>query len=181
MKGVLVRNALAWIILAAGTAACSTGSPLKPQAAAASPDAAPKPFVQNIKAAWKNASLVVPDTAACTPAASATAAGSSPVVSGDFDGDGATDVAAPVKRDDGLHVVAGLRHTYDYKVVDVLDKADTAAERLAVRPRGALYNLPGSDVDYYFGTDTLVIAPCDGSPTAYLWNGQGFDPQPLAK
>ena len=102
------------------------------------------------------------------------------VEAGDFDGDGFKDVVAPVKRDDGLHLVAGLHHTYEYTVVDVTGRTDAAVDRFTVRPRGTRYEVPDSDVDYYFGADTIVLTPCGGTPTAFLWNGTGFDPQPLA-
>ncbi len=180
-----MRTASALILLATLEAACSSGGPLKVGGANADPTTLPKSFAGHIESQWKGASVVARVTSPCAPAS---ASGSGPqavdaaaFVTGDFDGDGFSDVAAPVKRGDGLHVVAGLRHTYEYTVMDVIGKPDDAADRLTVRPRGTLYKVPGSDVDYYFGADTIVLAPCSESPTAFLWTGSSFDPQPLAK
>ncbi|MEO8483731.1 MAG: hypothetical protein ABI634_16090 [Acidobacteriota bacterium] len=181
-----MRIASILVLLAVMQAACSSGGPLNATAARIDAAGVPKPFVANVEAQWKNAAVAPRATAPCAaaPAASTRSAGSAAqqaFIAGDFDGDGASDVAAPVKRDDGLHLVVGLQHTYDYSVVDVTDKPDASFDRVTVRPRGALYNVPGSDVDYYFGVDTLVVTPCGGSPTAYLWNGAGFEAQPLAQ
>jgi hypothetical protein len=135
-----------------------------------------------VEARWRGARLESRTTAACAPGSEAPGADTSRTyLIGDFDGDGAEDVAAPVKRDDGVHLVAGLRHTYDYTVVDVVEAADPSAARFVVRPRGARYTLPGSEVDYYFGADTIVAAPCGAAPTAYVWNGTGFEPRALAQ
>lgn len=176
-----MRTASALILLATLEAACSSGGPLK-----VSDATLPKPFVSHVESQWTGASVVPRATSPCAPAAasgSSTQAVDAPAafVTGDFDGDGFSDVAAPVKRGDGLHVVAGLRHTYEYTMMDVIGKPDESADRLTVRPRGTLYKVPGSDVDYYFGADTIVLAPCSGSPTAFLWTGSSFDPRPLAK
>jgi hypothetical protein len=180
-----VRTVTILVVLAALEAACSSGGPLKAAATNADPASAPKPFVQHIESQWKGASVTTRATAPCaaTPSESETTKTDSQgaFLSGDFDGDGAKDVAAPVKRADGLHIVAGLQHTYDYTVMDVTEKPDASADRFTVRPRGARYSVPGSDVDYYFGADTIVVAPCGGAPTAYIWTGMGFDPQPLAR
>jgi hypothetical protein len=100
-------------------------------------------------------------------------------VTGDFDGDGATDVIAPIRRSDGVHLVAGLLHTYGYAVTEVVPSV--AGSTLSVRPRGMRYAIPGSIVDYYFSADTIVVSPCNGTPTAYIWNGTSFQAQPLAK
>jgi hypothetical protein len=176
-----VRTAYALAVFAAVTAACSTGGPLTARHTRTESTAPPKPFVEHLAAQWKGAALSARATAACDQSGSPAQNAGAAFVSGDFDGDGIEDVAAPVKRDDGLHVVAGLQHTYDYAVVDVTDKPDESADRVTVRPRGTMYNVPDSGVDYYFGTDTLVLEPCGKAPTAYLWNGEAFEPQTLAK
>jgi hypothetical protein len=49
-----------------------------------------------------------------------------------------------------------------------------AGSTLAVRPRGMRYAIPGSIVDYYFSADTIVVSPCNGTPTAHIWNGTTF-------
>jgi hypothetical protein len=176
-----VRTAFVLIVLAALEAACSSGGPLKPTATSTDSVTVPKAFVQHLESRWKGASVAARATSPCSPGSETSGADAQRAyLAGDFDGDGARDVAAPVKRDDGLHVVAGLRHTYDYTVIDVTEKADASADRFTVRPRGTLYKVPGSDVDYYFGADTIVLTPCGGTPTAYLWTGMGFDPRPLA-
>jgi hypothetical protein len=135
-----------------------------------------------VEARWRGARLESRTASACSPGSEASDVDTSRTyLTGDFDGDGAEDVAAAVTRDDGVHLVAGLRHTYGYTVVDVIEAADASASRSGVRPRGTRYKLPDSDVDYYFGADTIVAAPCGAAPTAYLWNGTGFEPRPLAQ
>jgi len=183
-----VRTVPVLILFAVLQSACSSGGALSPKATSTDSGTPPKPFVDHVESQWKGASLAARSTTSCSPSATASAAVTSTttdaqaaLVAGDFDGDGAKDVAAAVKRDDGLHVVVGLQHTYDYEVVDVTDKADPSADRVTVRARGTRYTLPDSDVDYYFGADTIVLTPCGAKPTAYLWNGEGFEAQPLAQ
>lgn len=177
-----MRTASVLILFAALEAACSSGGPLTTTATSTDAVTVPRPFVQLIESRWKGASVAARTTSPCSPGPETPAADAQRAyLAGDFDGDGTTDVAVPVKRDDGLHVVAGFQHTYDYTVIDVTETADASADRFTVRPRGMLYKVPGSDVDYYFGADTIVLSPCGGAPTAYLWTGTGFDPRPLAK
>ena len=52
--------------------------------------------------------------------------------------------------------------------------------RLEVGRRGTAYQLASLTVDSYFGIDTLVLRACDGSRTAWFWNGSTFEAQPLA-
>jgi hypothetical protein len=161
------------LILLVFASACSTGAPLSGKATQATPAGPPKPFVDAIQAQWSGARVAALD-APCVNGTETAAH-----VTGDFDGDGATDVAVPVRRSDGVHLVAGLLHTYGYTVMDVAPSI--AGSTLAVRPRGMRYATPGSIVDYYFSADTIVVSPCNGTPTAYTWNGTAFQAQPLAK
>lgn len=180
-----MRIASVLVLFAAIEAACSSGGPLNVRATDTDSATVPRPFIQHVASQWKGATVTARAASPCAPSTSGsgTVAADAPraFLAGDFDGDGANDVAAPVQRADGIHLVAGLQHTYGYTVLDVTDKADASADRFTVRTRGSMYKVPGSDVDYYFGTDTIVLVPCSGTPTAYLWNGQGFDAQPLAK
>ncbi len=161
------------LILLAFASACSTGGPLPPKATQATPAGPPNPFVDAVKARWSGARVAALD-APCVNGAETPA-----YVTGDFDGDGATDVAAPIRQADGVHLVAGLLHTYGYTVMDVVPSI--AGSTLAVRPRGMRYAIPGSIVDYYFSADTIVVSPCNGTPTAHIWNGTTFQAQALAK
>jgi hypothetical protein len=161
------------LLLFAFASACSTGAPLSTKAIQATPAGPPSPFVDAVKARWSGARVAALDA----PCANGTETPA--YITGDFDGDGATDVAAPVRRSDGVHLVAGLLHTYGYAVMDVVPSI--AGSTLSVRPRGMRYGLPGSIVDYYFSADTIVVSPCDGTPTAHIWNGTSFQAQPLAK
>lgn len=161
------------LLLFAFASACSTGAPLSTNAIQATPAGPPSPFADAVKAQWPGARVATLDA----PCANGTDAPA--YVTGDFDGDGATDVIAPIRRSDGVHLVAGLLHTYGYAVTEVVPSI--AGSTLSVRPRGMRYAIPGSIVDYYFSADTIVVSPCNGTPTAYIWNGTSFQAQPLAK
>jgi hypothetical protein len=161
------------LLLFAFASACSTGAPLSTNAIQATPAGPPSPFADAVKAQWPGARVATLDA----PCANGTDAPA--YVTGDFDGDGATDVIAPIRRSDGVHLVAGLLHTYGYAVTEVVPSI--AGSTLSVRPRGMRYAIPGSIVDYYFSADTIVVSPRNGTPTAYIWNGTSFQAQPLAK
>jgi hypothetical protein len=167
-----VRRVSALLLLAFASA-CSTGAPLSSKATHATPAGPPSPFVNAVKARWSGARVAALDA----PCANGTETPA--YVTGDFDGDGAADVAAPIRQSDGVHLVAGLLHTYGYAVMDVVPSI--AGSTLSVRPRGMRYAIPGSIVDYYFSADTIVVSPCNGAPTAHIWNGTSFQPQALAK
>jgi hypothetical protein len=167
-----VRRVSALLLLAFASA-CSTGAPLSSKATQATPAGPPSPFVNAVKARWSGARVAALDA----PCANGTETPA--YVTGDFDGDGAADVAAPIRQADGVHLVAGLLHTYGYAVMDVVPSI--AGSTLSVRPRGMRYAIPGSIVDYYFSADTIVVSPCNGTPTAHIWNGTSFQPQALAK
>jgi hypothetical protein len=35
-------------------------------------------------------------------------------------------------------------------------------------------------LDFYFGTDTIILRACDRVRTAYFWTGDSFQPSTLA-
>lgn len=171
-----MRRVPVLLLLFAIQAACSSQTaPLSARAVQPQSDAPPKPFVSTVESEWKGAKV--------EPSAIGGSCGQSgsAFVTGDFDGDGAPDVVAPVKRSDGIHLVAGLLHTYDYGLVDVTGAAGVDGESLSVRKHGVEYHVPGSQADFYFGEDTVVLTPCGKTPTAYLWDGTKFEAQPLVQ
>jgi len=127
---------------------------------------------------WKGATLAaVPHpAAACGNRGDTTG----PVVTGDLNADGTADVALIIQTHDGLKVVAALTQTYDYALTDVASTIDLTNAVLSIRRRGEAYRVPEVALDKYLSADTIVVTPCGQPPTAYLWTGLSFRPEPLA-
>ncbi len=126
---------------------------------------------------WKTADLVkTPPSPQCQSGTPASANG---VVSGDFNGDGAVDVAAQVSTPDGVHLVAAIVRTDEDQLVDVT-KVSESGTQLAVSVKGGRYFKPKSQFDFYYGTDTLTLADCGPVHSAYVWDGTGFDMMSVA-
>jgi hypothetical protein len=132
----------------------------------------PKRVRQLVRDQWPGA-RVAADAAAGN---SCTAQASPPVVTGDFDGDGASDYILRVVAADGVHLAAALARLRDFKLVDVSGSTAVPAGALQVMPRGQEYHQGDSLVDFYFGVDTATVTPCGGAPTAYFWKGAAFEP-----
>jgi hypothetical protein len=154
--------------------ACSSGGALKPVTSAGASPAVPRAIVNQIKDTWTGAKVLTtgPDGPAC---AGQTAEQAAPSMAGDFNGDGSMDLAVRVQRADGVHIVAALFETFNYKLTDVA--SDAGSSQFSMRKRGSTYRQPDSVVDHYFGADTLVLTPCGQLPTAYIWDGNSFQAQ----
>jgi hypothetical protein len=109
-------------------------------------------------------------TAPCVP--SATPA----FVSGDFNGDGLTDIAARVSTPEGAHLVHAIARLGDFAFYAVPLDGDLATGQLGLRKRGEKY-LPESGVSDYLGADTPTVTPCGQQPTAFFSTGSGIDPR----
>jgi hypothetical protein len=115
-------------------------------------------------------------------AAGTCAPAGAPVVTGDFNSDGTADTAARVVGRDGApHLVMAFGRVRDYDVREMASGPTAPVDgALSVGKRGTKYHVESSELDFYFGADTLVVTPCGGRPTAYIWNGSTFDPTALA-
>jgi hypothetical protein len=107
-----------------------------------------------------------------TAASCVAGAGSS--IAGDIDSDGQPDLAAAVRTPEGIRLVVLLSRLWGYQTFDV-DAFDPSGGYLALKPRGTMFNNPGTSMRDYFRNDTLTIARC-GEPAfvAYIWRGFDF-------
>jgi hypothetical protein len=140
----------------------------------------PPSLTRLVAARWSGARVETPTPAAsCTPPDGARAA-ARPFTTGDFNGDGATDVALWAVTPQGPHLAVAIARLGGYTLHEVTAAAAPAVGPISTRSRAERYHRAGSTMDWYFGADTLVVSPCGAAPVAYLWTGFGFDPVALA-
>lgn len=165
---------LAGVLLASGCAAT------RPTSFPAPPDGTtvPREVRRLVTARWKGARIETPAAAACNGGESTSEA--RPFTTGDFDGDGATDIALWAVTRDGPRLAVALARLGGYSLREVTPAATPTVGPISIRSRGARYHRADSTMDWYFGADTLVVSPCGAPPVAYLWSGFGFDPVALA-
>ena len=173
-----MRRVLVSLLLLGGLAAGCASGPLPAASVRPGMGTPPPAVLQAVTHRWKGAALATVPPAA--PACAGRGDSPSPVVTGDFNGDGGADVALIIQTQDGLKVVAALLQTYDYALTDVASTIDLTNAVLSIRRHGEAYRVPDVAVDNYLAADTIVVTPCGQQPTAYLWTGQNFSPQPLA-
>jgi hypothetical protein len=113
---------------------------------------------------------VAPASGAC----SAAAAWATPVIVGDFDGDGLADVVMQIQTGTQSRVVIGLNRHDLPKLVEL----DVPVGPLVVHKRGERYNQTGELSAHYFDVDTLGTDVC-GSGDVWLWTGSGFHKTPV--
>lgn len=130
-----------------------------------------------LDAKWPDVELGTSISAVCP-----NSTGAPPVaVNGDFNGDGVEDLALWVTSRGTTRLVALIaRLDGEYSASQVGDDAVATAGALEVAPRGSRYELTTLSLDFYFGTDTIVLRGCDQTTTAYLWTGESFQPSALA-
>jgi hypothetical protein len=139
----------------------------------------PSSLTKIVAARWKGARIEAPAAqSGCASTTSTTAA--QPFTTGDFDGDGATDVAFWAVATDGPHLAVAIARLGGYSLREITLASPPVVGSISTRPRATRYHRGGSPMDWYFGTDTLVVTPCGAAPVAYLWTGFGFDPVALA-
>jgi len=133
---------------------CATGSSLNTQSSATG-TVLPGTLLNAVKTHWKGATVAAASHAA---AGCADRQAQPPAyVSGDFNGDGAPDIALVLQTPSGMRVVAALFQTSDYRLTDVAASIDLTNATLSVRPRGAIYRVPDIAVDNYFSSDTILV------------------------
>lgn len=131
-----------------------------------------------VREAWPGAELGLPAPMSCAGGTAAPVT----LVRGDFNGDGAEDVALAVDDDGTRRLVAGFaRLEGEYSVIELGDGVMATPLTLDVVLGGSVYQLESLTVDFFFSTDTVVTRACDGQRTAWIWTGDTFQPQRLAK
>ena len=133
--------------------------------------------VRALDANWPDVVLGTSISAVCP-----NATGAPPVaVTGDFNGDGVEDVALWVTSRGTTRLVALIaRLGGEYTATQIGDDAVATAGALEVAARGSSYELATLSLDFYFGTDTVILRACDQTKTAYFWMGDSFQPSALA-
>lgn len=130
-----------------------------------------------LEARWPDAELGTSISAVCPNSTGAPQV----AVTGDLNGDGIEDLALWVTSRGTTYLVALIaRLDGEYTATQVGDDAIATAGALEVAPRGSRYELARLSLDFYFGTDTIVLRACDQAKTAYLWTGGSFQPSALA-
>ncbi len=134
-----------------------------------------------LAARWRGAAIPEPGQVVGTPCAEPVGDATSPILHGDFNGDGLEDLAVRVIAADGPHLAVGIALLGGrYHVVEVSQGADSTGGPLTIGRRGTAYRLENIAVDSYFGLDTLLERGCDKTRTAYFWTGDSFTPGRLA-
>ena len=140
----------------------------------------PSSLTKIVAARWKGAHIDAPPAqAGCASPAGASATAAPLLVTGDFDGDGSTDVAFWAVAPDGPHLAVAIARLGGYALHEIALANPPTIGSISTRPRATRYRRADSPMDWYFGTDTLVVTPCGAAPVAYLWTGFGFDPVAL--
>lgn len=97
------------------------------------------------------------------------------VATGDWNGDGATDLALQIAAPDGRRVVAAFaRLDGEYLVAEVTAVPDTGGV-LGVERKAGAYRHQADGVVFYYGLDTIAFGACTQPEMAYFWNGTTFE------
>jgi hypothetical protein len=140
-------------------------------------NAIPRGALRALQAEWAEVEVGTSISAVCPNATGAPALG----VTGDFNGDGGEDLALWATSRGTTRLVALIaRLDGEYTAHQIGDDAVATAGTLEVAPRGTRYALASLSLDFYFGTDTVVLRRCDDTKIAYFWTGDTFQPSALA-
>jgi hypothetical protein len=176
-KEILVKTVLllTGVLMASACGARATRLPTPPTGSTL-----PRNLTRLVASRWRGARVEMPAAATTCAASNGASAATQPFTTGDFDGDGSTDVALWAVTPEGPHLAVAIARLGGYTLHEVAPAAGPAVGPISIRPRAARYRRAGSTMDWYFGADTLVVSPCGAAPVAYLWTGFGFDPVALA-
>jgi hypothetical protein len=112
-------------------------------------------------------------------AAGASQAAAPGVLTADVNGDDIQDVVLRVENGaPRLFASFGRLDQETVTLIEITGQEGLAPGGILIRPKGTKYlreEWPG--LDFYFSADTVVVAGCDGTETAYVWTGTVFEPQ----
>ncbi len=134
----------------------------------------PRAVAAAVSERWDDWQIVAPGTEAAQ-CASRFSDPPSAVATGDWNGDGTTDLAFQIVASDGRRVVAAFaRLDGEYLVSEVTPVPDTGGV-LGVERKASAYRHQSDGVVFYFSLDTIAFGACDRPEMAYFWNGTTFD------
>ncbi len=102
-----------------------------------------------------------------------------PIASGDFNGDGATDIAFQVAANGARHVVAAFARLDGEYVLAEVTAAPEAGGVLGVERKAAPYRHDADGLVFYYSLDTISFGPCGQPQMAYFWGGTSFQARPV--
>jgi len=167
------RLLIAWLLICV---AGGCGGPRAPVTVPGSVGATiPHGALDALRSRWDGVKLGAGDSGNCAEGPDPT-----PLVSGDLNGDGTTDIALWVTIGNTSRLAALFaRVGGEYSVAEVVGPDESARGRVELLRRGTLVRTPPGRFDPYLGLDTISLRACDGSRVAWVWMGSGFRPEPL--
>jgi hypothetical protein len=165
-----VRIAVGILIACVASACASSGAPV---AVPGTDEASiPRAALDALRDRWDGVQLGRAGPVSC---GSAAVGPEPPLVSGDWNGDGTTDLALWVRTGELSRLVAVFaRGGSEYLALEVGEPEVLVTSRLEIMRRASLFRTPALNVDAYLALDTVVSRDCDGSRTAWFWSGDGF-------
>lgn len=134
----------------------------------------PRAVAQALSDRWDDWQVVAPGAEAA-PCAGRFSDPPSAVATGDWNGDGTTDLAVQIAASDGRRVVAAFaRLDGEYHIAEVTPVPDTGGV-LGVERRAGAYRHQADGAVFYYGLDTIAFGACNQPEMAYFWTGTSFD------
>ena len=134
----------------------------------------PRAVASAVSDRWDDWQIVAPGAEAAQ-CASRFSDPPSAVATGDWNGDGTTDLAFQIAAPDGRRIVAAFaRLDGEYLVFEVTPVPDTGGV-LGVERKAGPYRHQADGVVHYYSLDTIAFGACNQPETAYFWNGTTFD------
>jgi hypothetical protein len=160
-------------VVATTLSACGSRGPV---AIPGAPDLMiPGAVAQQLDQRWSGWQVVPAAPAEASACRSRFSEPSSTVVTGDWNGDGTTDLAFQIATSDGRRVVAVFeRLDGEYLIAEVTAAPDTSGV-LGVERKASAYRTQPDGVTFYYGLDTIAFGACAEPERAYFWTGTTFE------
>ena len=161
------------VVVATILSACGSRGPV---AVPGAPDVMiPAPVAEQLNRRWSGWQIVPAAPADAAACQSRFSEPSGTVVTGDWNGDGTTDLAFQIATSDGRRVIAAFeRLDGEYLVADVTEAPATGGV-LGVERKASAYRTQPDGVAFYFGLDTIAFGSCAEPERAYFWTGTAFE------